>query len=67
MAHLSVTLAVEVRGLLVTWRLDDVAHDEDDVLAQLPLSIAGAPDASTSTVRPSRRRTRVDDSRWSRA
>lgn len=43
MAHLSVTLAVEVRGILVTWRLDDVALDEGDVLAQLPLSIAGAP------------------------
>ena len=43
MAHLSLRLAVEVRGILVTWRLDDVALDEDDVLAQLPLSIAGAP------------------------
>ncbi len=43
MAHLSVTLAVEDRGLLVTWRLDDVALAEGDVLAQLPLSIAGAP------------------------
>ncbi len=27
----------------MTCRLDDVAHGEDDVLAQLPLSIAGAP------------------------
>jgi predicted metalloprotease with PDZ domain len=43
MAHLSVTLAVEVRGIRVTWRLDDVALDDGDVLAQLPVSIAGAP------------------------
>src|SRR3954453_8704599 len=43
MAHLSVALAVEVRGIRVTWRLDDVALDDGDVLAQLPLSIAGAP------------------------
>lgn len=43
MAHLVVTLAVVPRGILVTWRLDDVAFAAGDPLAQLPVSIAGAP------------------------
>jgi len=43
MAHLLVTLAVDPRGILVTWRLDRVAFDAGEPLGQLPLSIAGAP------------------------
>ena len=43
MAHLSVTAAVEVRGILVTWRLDDVALDAGDVLAQLHLHVLDGP------------------------
>lgn len=43
MAHLLVTLAVDPRGVLVTWRLVDVALDAGEPLGQLPLSIVGAP------------------------
>lgn len=43
MAQLLVTLAVDPRGVLVRWRLDDVALDAGEPLAQLPRSIAGAP------------------------
>jgi hypothetical protein len=43
MAHLSVTLAVDHRGIMVTWRLDDVELQAGETLGQLPLSIAGAP------------------------
>jgi predicted metalloprotease with PDZ domain len=43
MAHLLLTLAVEPRGVLVRWQLDDVALQAGEVLGQLPLSIAGAP------------------------
>ena len=43
MAHLLVTLAVDPRGVLVRWRLDDVAFRAGELLGQSPLSIAGAP------------------------
>lgn len=43
MAHLSVTLAVDHRGITVTWRLDDVELQVGEALGQLPLSIAGVP------------------------
>jgi predicted metalloprotease with PDZ domain len=43
MAHLVVTLAPVSAGIQVTWHLDGVAADAGDPLAQLPLSIAGAP------------------------
>ena len=43
MAHLVVTLAVDPRGILVTWLLDDVALNAGELLGQLPFSIAGAP------------------------
>jgi predicted metalloprotease with PDZ domain len=43
MTHLLVTLAVDPRGVLVTWLLDDVALKAGETLGQLPLSIAGAP------------------------
>lgn len=43
MTQLLVTLAVDPRGVLVTWRLDDVALNAGEPLGQLPLSIAGAP------------------------
>jgi hypothetical protein len=43
MAHLLVTLAVDPRGVLVTWLLDDVALNAGELLGQLPFSIAGAP------------------------
>jgi hypothetical protein len=43
MAHVLVTLAVDPRGLLVTWLLDGAAFQAGELLAQLPLSIAGAP------------------------
>jgi hypothetical protein len=42
-ASLLVTLAVDARRVLVSWRLADVAFDEGDPLGKLPLSIAGAP------------------------
>jgi predicted metalloprotease with PDZ domain len=43
MPHLSVTLAVDPRGLRVTWRLDGVTLAAGDRLGRLPLSVAGAP------------------------
>lgn len=43
MAHLLVTLAADPLGVLVTWRLDDIALNVGEPLGQLPLSIAGAP------------------------
>lgn len=43
MVHLLVTLAVDPRGVVVTWRLDDVELLAGAALGQLPLSIAGAP------------------------
>jgi len=42
-AHLRVTLTVRADGLWVRWRLDAVALHAGQRLAQLPLSIAGAP------------------------
>ena len=43
MAQLTLTLAVDPRGIVVTWRLDDVALEAGEALGQLPLSVAGAP------------------------
>ena len=43
MTHLRVTLGVDADGLRVVWRCDGVAFDAGQPLAQLPLSIAGAP------------------------
>jgi predicted metalloprotease with PDZ domain len=43
MAHLSLTLAVDPPGIVVTWLLDGVALKAGETLGQLPLSIAGAP------------------------
>lgn len=43
MAHLSVALALDPQGLLVTWRLDGDELQAGEVLGQLPLTIAGAP------------------------
>lgn len=43
MAHLRVNLAVEPRGVRVTWRLDGVVVSEGEPLGRLPLSVAGAP------------------------
>lgn len=43
MTHLRVTLGVESDGLRVVWRLDGVALHAGHPMAQLPLSIAGAP------------------------
>jgi predicted metalloprotease with PDZ domain len=43
MAHLVVTLAPVTASIQVTWRLDGVAVDAGEPLAQLPSSIAGAP------------------------
>ncbi len=43
MAHLTLTLAVDHRGIVVTWRLDDVALEAGEALGQLPHSVAGAP------------------------
>jgi predicted metalloprotease with PDZ domain len=43
MAHLRVSVAPEEQALRVSWRLDGVTFDTGDVVALLPLSIAGAP------------------------
>src|SRR3954449_6780266 len=40
---LHVTLRVEPEGVRVGWRLSGVTFHEGDVLAHLPLTIAGAP------------------------
>lgn len=42
-AHLRLTLGVEPGGIRVAWRLDSAAVAVGEVVAQLPLSIAGAP------------------------
>ncbi|NUR70896.1 MAG: hypothetical protein HOU81_08745 [Hamadaea sp.] len=45
--HLSVTLAVDPRGVAVKWLLSGVTLDKGEALGQLPVTIAGAP-----TLRP---------------
>jgi hypothetical protein len=43
MTHLRVTLKVETEGVQVVWRLAGARFEGGQPLAQLPLSIAGAP------------------------
>ena len=43
MTHLALRLRIEPDGVRVVWRLEGAAFDTGEAVAELPLSIAGAP------------------------